>query len=361
LYVQAAVNGTSGLVQVENPDMEKGEGLQVSLSTKISELSLKINGSRLEPLIKQLFEEMEKAGISFRPKTYLSDEWGCPNKVPVIGIPFYLVDPQLCRLEGESTGIEAEDDREVMMYLRHEAGHAFNYAYTLYQNPEWRRIFGRFSQPYRDDYRPIPFDTRFVRHAGGWYAQKHPDDDFAETFAVWLTPNSEWRKWYANTPALTKLLYVDEVVRKYGKQPPVMTDEKLDMPVQEMTMTLDTWYRTCKDSAQIHISLPYVLGEDLRNMFPDEHGQPAADILLVYRKQLIQDVNQWTGISRRLSTALVDELLDEIKSLGLKIEAEQTSSQEMRMGIFVTTLAMNYLSRGQFVATENLSDRGRVK
>jgi hypothetical protein len=346
---------------VENPDMEKGEGLQVSLSTKISELSLKINGSRLEPLIKQLFEEMEKAGISFRPKTYLSDEWGCPNKVPVIGIPFYLVDPQLCRLEGESTGLEAEDDREVMMYLRHEAGHAFNYAYTLYQNPEWRRIFGRFSQPYRDDYRPIPFDTRFVRHAGGWYAQKHPDDDFAETFAVWLTPDSEWRRWYADTPALTKLLYVDEVVRKYGRHPAMIIDEKLDMPVEEMTMTLDTWYRTCGDTGQTRIQLPRIIGKDLRNMFPQEHGEPASEALRAYRKNLIQDVNQWTGINRRALTALVDELLDQIQQLGLKIEPGQGSIQMIRMGVFITTLAMNCIQEGQFAGMENHSDERRVR
>ena len=98
------------------------------LSRKISELSLKIQGTRLEALIGQLYQEMERAGISFKPKTYLADEWGCPHGVPVIGIPFYLADPKLCSIEGQLTGIEAEDEAEVMMYLRHEAGHAFNYA-----------------------------------------------------------------------------------------------------------------------------------------------------------------------------------------------------------------------------------------
>ncbi len=133
-----------------------------------------------------------------------------------------------------------------MMYLRHEAGHAFNYAYRLYRKPEWRQLFGRFSQPYKDDYKPVPFSARFVHHFPGWYAQKHPDDDFAETFAVWLTPNSEWQKRYNDTPALAKLLYVDKMARKYGQQPPVITDGKLDMPVQEMTMTLDKWFKKCR-------------------------------------------------------------------------------------------------------------------
>jgi hypothetical protein len=141
------------------------------------------------------------------------------------------------------SGIRFEDDNGVMMILRHEAGHAFNYVYHLYRRPEWRQLFGRFSRPYRADYRPIPFSAEFVQHLSGWYAQRHPDDDFAETFAVWLTPNSEWQKQYSNTPALAKLLYVDKVACKYGQQPPDVTDEKLDMPVQEITMTLDEWIK----------------------------------------------------------------------------------------------------------------------
>jgi len=78
----------------------------------------------------------------------------------------------------------------------------------------------------------------------GWYAQRHPDDDFAETFAVWLTPNSDWQKRYAGTPALDKLLYMDKVVAKYGEKAPVVTGGKLDMPVEEMVMTLGEWYKT---------------------------------------------------------------------------------------------------------------------
>ncbi len=128
--------------------------------------------------------------------------------------PFYLADPKLSELEGELTGVEAENEAEAMMYLRHEAGHAFNYAYRLYDKLSWRRLFGRFSKPYHNKYQPHPFSVRFVHHIPGWYAQKHPDEDFAETFAVWLTPNSGWRERYAQTPALEKLLYVERVARQ---------------------------------------------------------------------------------------------------------------------------------------------------
>jgi hypothetical protein len=321
------------------------------LSWKISELSLTIKGTHLEAFVVQLYQELERAGISFKPKTYLTDEWGCPNGVPVIGIPFYLVDPKLRSLEGQLTDTEIEDDVEVMMYLRHEAGHAFNYAYRLHRKPEWRKIFGRFSQPYEDDYKPVPFSAKFVRHLPGWYAQKHPDDDFAETFAVWLTPSSDWRRLYADTPALLKLLYVDRMTRKYGQQPPIVTDEKLDMPVQKMTMTLDEWYEKGRDTDQISLSLHRTLNNDLRNLFPADNGLPVVDVLRANRKQLIREINRWTGMNQNLLSGLIDELLKRVEFLELKMKPEQTAAQMLSTSVFVTTLVMNYLLRGQFVET----------
>ena len=203
----------------------------------------------------------------------------------------------MCKLEGELTGIEAEDETEVMMCLRHEAGHAFNYAYRLYKKPEWRHLFGRFSQPYQENYLPVPFSTKFVRHIPGWYAQKHPDEDFAETFAVWLTPGSNWKMQYTDTPALAKLMYVDKIVGKYGPKPPVISDEKLDTPVQELTITLDRWYETGRDTNHISLNLHRTLNNDLRRLFPVEQGQPAVDILQTNRRMLIQEVNHWTVLT----------------------------------------------------------------
>jgi hypothetical protein len=217
--------------------------LRVLLSKKISELPLKIAGTHIEKLVNELHAELDKAGISFKPKIYLSDSWGCPNRVPIIGIPFYLVDPKLGSLKTQLTGGKLEDDTAIMMLLRHEAGHTFNYAYKLYDKREWRKLFGQFSLPYEENYRVDPESTRFVHHLSGWYAQRHPDDDFAETFAVWLTPYSDWRKRYAGTPVLAKLLYMDRAVAKYGRKRPVVTGGKLDMPVEEMGMTLGEWYK----------------------------------------------------------------------------------------------------------------------
>ncbi|HUS18090.1 MAG TPA: putative zinc-binding metallopeptidase, partial [Terriglobales bacterium] len=177
------------------------------LSKPIRDLGLKLEGSSVERFVHQLYKELDQKGLrKFRPLIYLSDEWGCPSEEPVIGIPFYLADPKLQKLEREMNDLE--DARQIMMYMRHEAGHAFNYAYQLYQTPEWRELFGSFRKAYRENYKPVPFSRSFVRHMEGWYAQKHPDEDFAETFAVWMTPRSNWRKRYKGwAGAMKKLKY----------------------------------------------------------------------------------------------------------------------------------------------------------
>jgi hypothetical protein len=217
---------------------------QELLSRRISELPLRIEGTHLEELVRQLYKELGAAGIAFKPDIYLSDGWGCPNEVPVIGVPFHLADPALCNLLGQMSGIQVENDMTVMMILRHEAGHAFNYAYRLYDRPEWQAVFGPFSQPYQEDYQADPSSTLFVHHLAGCYAQKHPDDDFAETFAVWLTPDSDWRTAYARTPALEKLKYVERLTAEYGDKPPMMVGGRVDMPVGEINITLSEWYET---------------------------------------------------------------------------------------------------------------------
>jgi len=317
------------------------------LSRKINELSLRIPGTRLEALIHQLYDELGKARVHFRPRAYLSDEWGCPDRVPAIGIPFYLADPVLSRLEGELTGVEAENEAEVMMYLRHEAGHAFNYAYRLYLQPEWQELFGSIAQAYRDDYRTAPFSARFVRHVPGWYGQKHPDDDFAETFAVWLTPGSDWQIRYQGTPALAKLQYVDRVVREVAAQPPPVAGGDLDTPVEEMRMTLAEWY--APEEVGPSCALPDILDSDLQALFPDKEGQQAQELIRTYRRVLIRDLNYWTGVSRRVLQSLLGEVLRHVEALQLKVQPDQAPARVANLAIFLTTLVMNYNYTGQFV------------
>ena len=193
--------------------MENWESERHTLLTRpISELGLSIHGALVQQLAERLYEELAAKGLYFRPPIYLSDQWGCPEGTPIIGVPFYLADPRLSKIE-EEMAVEVEGEEDVMRYLRHEAGHAFNYAYRLYDRADWRQTFGPYSRPYRERFRANPFSRDFVRHILGWYAQKHPDEDFAETFAVWLTPSLDWREQYDGWPALRKLEYVDRVMR----------------------------------------------------------------------------------------------------------------------------------------------------
>jgi hypothetical protein len=179
--------------------MEWEQEREALLGKRISDLGLQIRGSRVEQLVDELYRELNARGVSFRPPVYLSDQWGCPDGTPLIGVPFYLVDSRLERLESEMSGA-VEDGAEAMRYLRHECGHAINYAFRLYERTEWQRTFGSFSRPYRERYRANPVSREYVRHILGWYAQKHPDEDFAETFAVWLTPGLDWQsEWQAGS------------------------------------------------------------------------------------------------------------------------------------------------------------------
>lgn len=321
-------------------------GRKQLLNQRISDLSLQIPGSRLESLITKLYKELEEKGISFKPKCYLADEWGCPDLSPVIGIPFYLADHQLGELETQLTGVAAENDEETLLYLRHEAGHTVNYAYKLYARADWRKIFGPFSCPYKDLYFPKPFSPNYVRHIPGWYSQKHPDDDFAETFAVWLTPNSDWQKKYADTPALTKLEYVDRVVKTISHCAPLAVKEILENNVQELTETLAQWY---EPENRKTINLPTIINEDLKLLFPYASGNSAALFLNANRKRFSQIVNAWTGIDQEIIESLLEDLVKRTACLNLKAGSGQTEEIFSAVTTFLTVLIMNYLYTKKFV------------
>ena len=325
--------------------------VQEILTKPIKELGLKLEGSPLERFVQQLYRELERKGLRrFRPLCYLTDEWGCPSGEPVIGIPFYLANPKLARLEKEMNDLE--DTREIMMYLRHEAGHAFNYAYELYKMPEWRELFGPFRRPYRDNYRPVPFSRRFVRHIAGWYAQKHPDEDFAETFAVWLTPRSNWRRKYRGWGALDKLRYVDRMARRFGGAEPVRPQGATDITVEEMETTVADFYQHALEKDQSPVDL--ALDTDLTDIFKVSRRRrrgvrPASELLNENRKAIIDKVAYWTGVPRPVVKQLVESLCSRVEQLNLRAEVACEKEHLTEVTAYATALAMNYLTRGRFV------------
>ena len=195
--------------------------------------------------------------------------------MPIIGVPFYLMDKRLARIEEEQTG-DIEDGPLIMMLLRHEAGHAINYAYRLHRDPEWVEMFGPFSRPYHDTFRPNPWSRNFVRHIahhqyGRTYAQKHPDEDFAETFAVWLTPRSGWRRRYRHWPALRKLEYVDRCMKSLRGVEPKCTGGKLCTPVEEMDLLLAEHYG--QRAERYRAAAQGYVDDKLRDVFPQYRGR----------------------------------------------------------------------------------------
>jgi hypothetical protein len=319
------------------------------LRARVSELGLRIEGSRLEPLVQQLYRELEEAGIDLRPPVFLSEEWGCPEAVPAIGIPFYLADARLSRLEKEvMETIEAESDGEIAAYLRHECGHAFNYAYRLYETEAWHETFGPYSRPYREHYEPNPFSRNFVRHIPGWYAQKHPDEDFAETFAVWLTPGADWRATYADWGCLPKLEYVDRIVRELGRTPPKVSTDYDDS--QELAYTLSEYHRRF---AYQPTEVPSYFDGDLRELFQEgprpEGALSAEEALLELRRQLVSDIGYWTGLHESIVRSLIEHFAARARALGLWLHAKDRERLSLRVATYATTLAMNRLYKGDFV------------
>jgi hypothetical protein len=322
------------------------------LNCRICDLGLQIEGSPVEPFVHRLYRELAARGVSFRPEVYVTDSWGCPDEVPVIGVPFYLCDKRLARIEEEQTG-EVEDAQHIMMLLRHEAGHAVNYAYRLYREPEWGETFGAFTQPYRDRFRPNPFSRSFVRHLvhhqyGRTYAQKHPDEDFAETFAVWLTPRSGWRRRYRNWPALRKLKYVDRLMRSLRGVAPVCTSGRLCTPVEEMDMLLVEHYG--QRAERYRAAAQGFVDDKLREVFPAISGrtlQSAGDLIRKHRSVLVSRVAHWSDLDEEEVQIILSKLEDRADALDLAFRPSQLSAKILDLTSLATALAMDFAYTGR--------------
>ncbi len=329
----------------------------MEMNKPISELNLKIEGTFLGKLVARLYGELDKKGILFKPKCYLTDTWGCPNKVPLIGIPFYYAHPTLARVEDEMRG-DLEDEQELIMTLRHEAGHAINYAYILYSSNEWQEIFGRFTEPYRDYFHPNPRSKEFVKHlyqqvgpySGRIYAQKHPDEDFAETFAVWLTPRSNWRHKYKNWGALKKLQFVDRLMKNIGGRKPLVTNGQLIRPIDSLNFTLLEYYNKSeeryREKAQGYVD--DVLKEIFNTNGKGEKRIPAGGFIEKNRTPLVDMISYWTG--ERVSSVgpLIDKLVARAKELNLNLSPRRQSHKLIQVTALATTLIMNYTYEGKF-------------
>jgi len=317
------------------------------LDTRICDLGLKIEGSQVEKFVQQFYRELEQKRIlKFQPGVYLTDEWGCPSGEPIIGIPFYLARVDVAHIERDNNDLES--DREIMMYLRHEAGHAFNYAYRLHRTPEWKQLFGPYRRPYRENYRPMLFSKDYVRYLPGWYAQKHPDEDFAETFAVWMTPRWNWRKRYRGWGAMAKLQYMERTAKQLGNSDPPRKRGTPDITVDEMEMTVGDFYR--HSSEQIPL-LEVTQDGDLAAIFTaskkSKTAASASQFLHKNRKVLADQISSWTAMPRPQVRRLMESIEKRSAELGLLIDTKKETEHLSEVSVFATTLVMNHLARGK--------------
>lgn len=321
------------------------------LDARIGKLGLRINGSELKPRVRQLYRELSQRGFKyFRPHCWLSDEWFSPDGTPGIAIPFFLAHPRLKRLENEyMLQVEGGTHDYCMKLLRHEAGHALLNAYQLNRRRDWQQVFGKSSAKYPDTYLPRPYSKSFVTHLENWYAQSHPHEDWAETFAVWLKPGSDWRKRYEDWPALKKLQYVDTLMQEIRGTWPKLRNRREETPLRSLTLTLREYYAD-KQKRYI-IDKPEFLDRDLKRLFSDspEHkkNERASQYIRRVRAELITLVSRWTSeYDYRISQVLKD-MVQRCDELKLRV-ARADEHMKTDLVACVTVLVMNKLHSGGF-------------
>ena len=319
------------------------------LDVRMCDLGVTLEDSTLEPRLEQLRAELAARGLDFRPHSWLSGEWFCPDGVPGFAIPFYLAHPRLARLEEKQTlEVEGGTPEWCLRILRHEAGHAIENAYHLRQRRRRQALFGRSSEPYPKFYLPRPYSRSFVVHLDGYYAQSHPDEDFAETFAVWLTPGYPWTERYAGWPALRKLEYVDATMRELaGVPPPVQTRRTVD-PLWRIRKTLRAHYREKRRLYGLDRRKAY--DEDLLRLFtapPGDRDRPtAAAFLSRNRPELRRRVARATGEYQYTIDRLLKSIIIRCRQLGLRLSRSEEETR-LDFALKLTFYTMELLATGR--------------
>jgi hypothetical protein len=329
------------------------------LNTRICDLKINFEQTLLFRCFQKLYTELERKKLSFKPPYYFTcagDEWGCPDRVPIMGIPFHLADNRLVRIEREM-GYTRYDKDDLMILLRHEAGHAINYAYELYSDPEWCDIFGDFFVTYPTNFRFKfnPFSKSYVRSQGEpkYYAQAHPDEDFAETFAVWVTPRSNWRYIYKKWPSFKKLEYVDRTMKRLRKRKAYVATGRLDSPFFSKTYTLIEYYGEALD--QFKDKALGIYDKDLSDIFhagSNGHKRiiPARDFIRKNRRFLIELISRWTGARESAVVPVITSFFMRCRELDLFLSPDEESISLASLASLGTTVVMNYLHTGRYIA-----------
>jgi hypothetical protein len=320
------------------------------LKMRICDLHIRMEGSELEERVHELYEDLAARGLPLRPGCYLGDEWFSPEGSPVIAIPFYLAHPRLKQLEHhQMLEVEGGTYEWCMQILRHECGHAYDHAYRFSSTDEWVEAFGNREVEYQPEtYRPRPYSKSFVRHLPNWYAQAHPDEDFAETFAVWLaSPAESWRSQYRGWKALKKLDCVEAMMEYARSHPPLVSSGRRLWDASRSRRTLEKYYAAKR---KLYAEdFPDIYDADLRAIFENgEAGdEKAAQLMRRLRTVLIDAVRRWTGQRKYICSELVKRLTSRCRELDLPAPRDQ-ARLFIELASYLATLVTNHLHTGRF-------------
>lgn len=315
------------------------------LRIRIRDLGLRIEGTWLERCVTEVQDELDRHGLLLRPHVWLSQEWFSPDGVPGVAIPFYLAHPRLMRLERrQMLEVEGGTHEECVRILRHEFGHALQHAFGLQRRGRWREVFGSPAKKYPDYYRPNPASRRYVQHLRLYYAQSHPVEDFAETFAVWLQGSAYWRRRYRGWSALKKLEYVDELMKELRGEVPPMRNRRRVEPLRELRLTLGQHYEEKRRNYTLHY--PDVYDRDLERIFSadprDRRAERASAFLRRNRRAIRGMVARWTGEYQFTLDQVLNDVIGRCRELDLRAVG---SEHRLRVdfAVFLTVQTMHYL------------------
>jgi hypothetical protein len=316
----------------------------VLLALRLRDLPVRLEGTLMARRVQRLHREMSSQGIVALPHVWLSEEFFTPDRVVGFAVPFYLAHPRLWRLErSQMLEVEGAGEAECRRILRHEAGHALDEAYALHSRERYRQLFGDPSRAYPSSYQPRIDSRDHVINLAGWYAQAHPVEDFAETFAVWLNPYAEWRVAYAGWPALEKLQYVDALMGEVAGTPPPVSDQTEVEPLSSLRRTLKEHY--AEKRAHFAWQWPANYDQDLKRIFSDDPRDATAPVATRFlrrmRGQLRTRISEGSGVHAYAVDQLLRQMIARAQSLGLRvIDPPDITMQKLLVMLTMQTAAV---------------------
>ncbi len=315
------------------------------LKLKLSQLKLSLRKSDLWQSIERVKLELTQKNIRLSPHFWISDEWFTPDGVTGVAVPFFLLHPRLIELERQQIGfLEGESKVELLNILRHELGHVVDNAFRLRHKRSRSQVFGKASISYPTGYSYRPYSRSFVRNLADGYAQGHPVEDFAETFATWLNPRSNWRRTYGDWPAIKKLQYVDTLMKEIaGVKPKLISKERYN-PLSEQEITLERYYkkRRCRE----HLGEDHFWNDGFNKYFSSKSGPNASSFLRHHRKEFCREVAGRVGHPQYLVNQMLNQMIEKSTTLGL---SKKSVTSKDDLSYYLTKKIKKFVDEGRHI------------